>query len=164
MLMSLQKRTFATGLMLLLIAVVPLLAEVTVQLTALKVVRNGDKETLVPAEEAKPGEVVEYRAVYKNSDKNPVRDVKATIPVPSGMEYLPGTAQPADPMASVDGVNFARLPLMRKVKTAEGKLVDQPVPYSEYRYLRWTLGELPAGASRTVSARMRLSSTQPTHK
>jgi hypothetical protein len=34
------------------------------------------------------------------------------------------------------------------------------VPVSEYRSLRWDLGEIPAGGTKTVSARMLLTSPQ----
>jgi hypothetical protein len=81
----------------------------------------------------------------------------ATLPVPHGMEFLPSTASPVRVMASTDGANFAAVPLMRKVHKADGTVDEQPVPVSEYRFLRWNLGELPAGAGKNVSARMRLT-------
>jgi uncharacterized repeat protein (TIGR01451 family) len=138
----------------------PLIAEVTVQLTAYKVVKNAGKETLAPADAMKPGETVEYKAVYKNTDKSAVKNVKATLPIPVGMQFVPDSAVPAAPMASTDGVNYAKLPLMRKVKGADGQMHDQAVPYSEYRSLRWEIGEIPAGGSKTVSARMLLTSAK----
>lgn len=139
----------------------PLLAQVTVELTASKVVKNAGKETLQPADKMKPGETVEYKAVYKNTDKNAaVKNVQGFLPIPGGMEFVPDTAVPAAPMASTDGVNYAKVPLMKKVKGADGKEKEVPVPYSEYRSLRWDLGQIPAGGSKTVSARMLLTSAQ----
>ena len=158
--MSVKRMMILVVLVCSAMAALPLLAEVTVQLTAYKVVKNAGKETLTAADKMTPGETVEYKAVYKNTNKSAVRDVKASLPIPQGMQFVPNTAIPAAPMASTDGVNFSKLPLMKQVKGADGKMHEEPVPYSEYRSLRWDLGEIPAGGSKTVSARMLLTSAQ----
>lgn len=38
----------------------------------------------------------------------------------------------------------------------DGRTARREVPASEYRFLRWNLGDLPAGSTRTVRARMQL--------
>ena len=157
--MSVKAKILVVTLLCSIVAL-PLLAEVTVQLTASKVVKSAGKETLEAADKMKPGETVEYKAVYKNTDNKAVRNLKADLPVPAGMQLVPNTAAPAAPLASTDGVNYAKIPLMRKVKGTDGQMHDEQVPYSEYRSLRWEFGELPAGASKTVSARMLLTSAQ----
>jgi uncharacterized repeat protein (TIGR01451 family) len=154
------KTKILLGTLLYALVALPLFAEVKVQLTASKVVKTAGKETLQPADKMSPGETVEYKAVYKNTDTKAVRDVTATLPVPTGMQFVPNTATPAGPMASTDGVNYAAIPLMRKAKGADGQMHDEQVPFSEYRSLRWGLGEIPAGGSKTVSARMLLTSPQ----
>lgn len=119
---------------------------------------NG-REQLLAAAEAKPGDVLEYRATYKNVSEKPLRAVMATLPVPAtGVEYLPSSAVPAGVEASIDGTQFAPTPLKRVVKLPDGRQRQQFVPTAEYRFLRWPLGEMPAGASKTVSARMRVIS------
>ena len=138
----------------------PLLAEVKVVLTASKIVLVNDKEQKEPGDKAKPGEVIEYVAEYRNSGKAPVTNVVATLPVPSGMEFVPETAQPLQVMASTDERNYAPVPLKRTVKGADGKLVEQMVPYSEYRSLRWALGEIRGGSSKSVKARMKVRSQE----
>jgi len=159
--MSLKNKMLLVVLVCSALAAMPLLAEVTVQLSAQKVVKTSGKETFEAADKMKPGETVEYKAVYKNTDsKSSVRNVKADLPVPTGMQFVPNTAVPAAQLASTDGVNYSKLPLMKKVKGADGQMHDEPVPYSEYRSLRWELGEIPAGGSKTVSARMLLTSAQ----
>lgn len=158
--MSVKRMMILVVLVCSAMVALPLLAEVTVQLTAYKVVKNAGKETLTAADKMMPGETVEYKAVYKNTNKSAVHDVKASLPIPQGMQFVPKTAVPAAPMASTDGVNFSQLPLMKQVKGADGKMHEEPVPYSEYRSLRWDLGEIPAGGSKTVSARMLLTSAQ----
>jgi uncharacterized repeat protein (TIGR01451 family) len=142
-----------------MLLVVPALAQVTAEMSASKVVVEAQKEMKVSASQAKPGDVIEYSVVYRNRDASMARNVMATMPVPKGMEFLPQTATPADVMASLDGSHFAAVPLMRKVKKADGSEVEEMVPFSEYRFLRWSLGELPAKGSKSVSARMRILST-----
>ena len=133
--------------------------DVQVALTAQRVVldRNG-KETLTEAREARPGDVLEYRAVYRNQGKQAVRNVLAVLPVPlNSLSYIPASANPQRVWASLDGRKFELAPLLRTVTLADGKREIRPVPVSEYRYLRWDLGELKPGAQAAVAARMRMA-------
>ena len=134
-------------------------AEVKVVLTATKIVQVNGAEQRQPGEKAKPGDVIEYVADYKNIEKSAVSSVKATLPVPSGMEYIPETAVPNQVMATTDDVNYASVPLKRDVKRADGKIIQELVPYSEYRSLRWDLGEIAAGAVKSVKARMKVKTS-----
>ena len=129
-------------------------AAVGVVLTQAKVVKSADgKEQLVDAASVKPGDVLEYQAVYTNRTDKAVTGAMATLPIPEGLVYQPRSARPVSgagvalQAATKDGV-FAAEPLMRQVK---GKA--EPVPYAEYRALRWNLGSLGAKAQATVSAR-----------
>lgn len=133
-------------------------SDVTVALTAQRVAVTDGKETFSSAAQVKPGEIVEYRATYSNSGDQPARQLMATLPVPAGMEFVGRTAAPSRLEASLDGVTFAPVPLMRRVKLADGREAMRPVPASEYRTLRWALGTLGPKAARTVSARMRVQS------
>lgn len=146
----------AAALAITLALSLPLLAEVKVILVASKVVSVNGAEQREPGDKAKPGDVIEYVAEYKNPDKNPVKNVMATLPVPSGMEYIPQTATPEQVTASSDGVTYAPVPLKRSVRGADGKMVQQLVPYAEYRSLRWSLGEIAGGNSKSVKARMKV--------
>ena len=139
----------------------PLLADdgaVVVALTAQKVVRAADgKETFTSADKLGPGDVVEYRAVYRNRSAGPVRNVLANLPVPAaGFEYIAETAAPALQSASLDGKTFSPVPLKRTVVLTNGQREELPVPLREYRALRWQIGDLAAGASVTVKARMQV--------
>jgi uncharacterized repeat protein (TIGR01451 family) len=129
-----------------------------VSLTAQRVaVDTRGRESFEPATEAKPGQVVEYRAAYRNPTASSVRDVQATLPIPQGTEYVVSTARPAPALASIDGRTFETLPLKRRVKLANGQTVVREVPLSEYRYLRWSLGAIAAKSTESVSARVRVS-------
>src|SRR5262252_8196671 len=100
----------------------PLLAEVKVVLTANKIVLVNGKEQKESSDKAKPGEVIEYVAEYRNTGKAPVTNVVATLPVPAGMEFVPEAAQPQQVLARTDEKTYAPVPLKRKVTGADGKV------------------------------------------
>ena len=133
---------------------------VTVELTANRVTKSQGRDVLTPAEQARPGDLLEYRALYKNEGKAEARGLSATLPIPRGTQYVPGTALPRRVEASLDGRTFAPVPLTRKVRTADGRTVTREVPVSEYVALRWPLGALPANQSREVTARVRIEPAQ----
>jgi uncharacterized repeat protein (TIGR01451 family) len=133
---------------------------VTVQLTANRVTKTQGRESLASADQARPGELLEYRAVYKNGAASEVRNVAATLPIPRGTTFVRGSAAPARVEASLDGSHFAAVPLTRTVRGADGREVVQEVPVSEYRALRWPLGSLAGHQSRAVTARVRIEPTE----
>ena len=127
-------------------------------LTAKKVEIGADKkEVLTDAKTAKPGEVIEYQVTYTNKGKAAVRDVLATLPIPEGTDFQRGTTKPGTAKASLGSGRFDAIPLKRKVKLPSGKEEEIEVPFSEYRALQWSLGELAAGKSVVVVARVRVS-------
>jgi uncharacterized repeat protein (TIGR01451 family) len=123
---------------------------VQINLELFKIVAKDGKETLVSAKETKPGEILEYRATYKNVSKSAVRNLVATLPVPKGMEYQVKTASPAGAEATIDSVTFSAIPLIDATK-------KEVIPTSQYRALRWKVPELGADKSIVVSARMKIS-------
>jgi uncharacterized repeat protein (TIGR01451 family) len=139
--------------------------DVVVNLKAQKVLRDASgKEKLVSAEQAKPGDIIVYEAIYRNTAKAAVSNLQATLPIPTGLELLPETSKPAGVQASTDSVTFGPLPLMRTVKTADGKSEKVEVPNSEIRALRWAVPKLGAGETFSVSARARVVTTAPPTK
>lgn len=132
--------------------------DVVVTLKAQKVLRGPDgNEVLQLADRAMPGEIIQYDALYKNQSQSGVRNLEPTLPIPRGLEYISDSAKPAPAKASLDGKNFAPLPLKRQVTLATGETVEQLVPASEIRALRWELGDLDAGTAALISARARLA-------
>ena len=127
-----------------------------VRLETRKVVGNPDgTESFLAAGSAKPGDVLEYVATYRNRGTAALRDVTPQLPVPGNTEFVPGTARPATAAASLDGRTFAPMPLSRKAER-NGAQVDVPVPPREYRSLRWSVPELAPGKATSVSARVRV--------
>lgn len=116
------------------------------ELQANKITKNAaGKAIYVAASDAKAGETVQYRAIYTNVIDKPISDVAVTLPIPANMTFT-GDAKPVSAQATVDGKNYADMPLMRKV---DGKVVK--VPLSEYKALRWNIKWLPASKSADVS-------------
>jgi uncharacterized repeat protein (TIGR01451 family) len=126
------------------------------RLEARKVVRSADgRERFLPAETAKPGDVIEYLATYRNTGSEAVRNLEATLPIPAHTELLQGSARPANAKASLDARGFAAMPLTRAA-TRDGVAVTEEIPHREYRYLRWVAPELSARRSLTFAARVRV--------
>src|SRR4051794_10954157 len=126
------------------------------QLEARKVVRGSDgKESFAPADTAKPGDVIEYVATYRNTGKQPLRNLEATLPIPQNTEFVPGSANPASAKASLDAQTFAAMPLKRTT-VKDGKPVEALVPVRDYRSLRWYAADLPAEKTATFTARVKV--------
>ena len=122
-----------------------------------KVVAIDGKEIVQSAEVAKPGDVLDETATYLNKSATPVKSMQATLPIPPYTELVVSSIKPSGAKASTDGSEFSALPLKRKIKQANGVEVEQLVPVSEYRYLRWYPGDLGAGKSLVFSARFKVA-------
>ncbi len=130
-------------------------------LEARKVLTAADgKETLATAEAARPGDVIEYTATYRNTGREAVTNLVATLPIPANTELLAGSTRPAGARASLDGQRYGDVPLKRTVKR-DGRDVEEAVPLREYRSLRWSAGTL--GPDRTLAfiARVRVVDDRP---
>lgn len=130
-----------------------------IKLVRSKVVLNSGREVFESAATAKPGDILEEVATYTNSSKSSLKGFEATLPVPGNTELVMASIKPANAMASVDGKIFAKLPLVQKVRQSNGVEIEQPVPLSQYRYLRWYPGEIAAEKSMTVTARFKVANT-----
>ena len=97
----------------------------------------------------KPNDVIEYRATYTNNTTGKIKNLAATLPIPVETQFL-AKSQPENAEASTDGTHFAPMPLKRK---ESNQMVN--IPQKDYRALRWTIEELPARKSVTVSAQTR---------
>lgn len=135
----------------------PLVIELRSEKITTLTVSGHSEERREAAKAVKPSDVVEYRAVYKNTSVNELRGVQAVLPVPMGMTVDLSSAKPLPLQASRDGRQFYPVPLTRQIRGADGKLQTVNVPLSEYRALRWSLGALAAGASREVVLRARVN-------
>jgi len=160
----LTRPALSAGLVVLaLSAALPALAadDLKVTLDAKRVVTANGKESFQPAATARPGEVIQYQATYRNPSTHGVRQVLATLPIPQGMEYVARSAEPQQVLASVDGKSYAPVPLKRSVRLEDGREVQREIPTTEYRFLRWPLGDLGARGEESVKARVRVTPAGP---
>jgi len=118
------------------------------------VVDSTGHERLESAATAKPGDLLEYVVEFHNNGQGTVHGLAATLPLPAGTEFVPGSQAPVQPTASLDGSHFDPLPLKRRVTRADGAVAEELVPAREYRFLRWNPADLAANGTLTVSARV----------
>jgi uncharacterized repeat protein (TIGR01451 family) len=124
----------------------------TVQLSVKKVIVKDDKEVLVDAANAAPGDILEYRAEYKNVGRAAIGKAALTLPLPQHTSYVRGSALPASMTASNRSAitDFKSLPLLPQTE-------DDGVGA-----LRWSVAKLAPGQNAIVSARVRIDlPTQP---
>lgn len=128
---------------------------VHVELETFRVVTAPEgSERLEATEVIEPGAVLEYRATYTNRGTESVRGLTPRLPIPEETVYRADTASPAMVEASTDGESFAPIPLVRAVVRPDGRTSSEPVPYAEYRFLRWHIDELAPQESVSVRARV----------
>ena len=152
-----MQSAFAAALVLPLGALAQMVAS---ELTLMGITKQSNgQESLAAVNTIKPGDLLQYTAVYKNTGKQSAKQMVATLPIPAETEFIASSAVPATAMASLDGKLYQSIPLVREVKQANGKLVTVTVPFGEYRFLRWPERELAAGASFSASARVRVISS-----
>ena len=105
--------------------------------------KSGD-ESFVPAGEASPRDLIEYRLNYGNSGVSPVRALSIVDPVPAGTEYVVRTAsQPRGTLVtfSVDeGKTFHAWPV-RLRQIVDGREVWVDAPAAMVTHIRWTLDD-----------------------
>ena len=123
------------------------------------VVQTDGSEALQAATAVQPGDVLQYATVFSNPGTRPVQQLQASLPIPLGTELVAASIQPRVVLASLDGKVYQPMPLMRKIKRADGQWVDVAVPLAEIRALRWPEQQLAAGTSLRTSARVRVSGT-----
>ena len=136
------------------LALVHAAEDVKATLTSRKVItdKNG-KETFVAFDKMQPGDKIEYQAVYRNESKKKVTKLMGIIPIPAGMEYIRDSANPTVTDASINGKEYAPVPLKRTIIGPDGKEETKEIPLSEYRFLRWSLGDVASGKSVAVRTR-----------
>lgn len=128
-----------------------------------KIITKAGIETSENADVVKPGDVIEESVTYSNVSDKSISQFVAQLPVPSNTELIVNSLKPSAAFASIDGAQYAAIPLKRGAakasKSNNAPAVPVPVPISEYRYLRWAQNEIKPGKSLTVSARFRVLSS-----
>jgi uncharacterized repeat protein (TIGR01451 family) len=126
---------------------------------ARKVVRKDTgREVFIPASEASPNDVIEYRLTYANSGDAAVRNVSVTDPIPSGTEYLSHTATRPEKGAvefSIDGgESYHSWPVRYQVTLDDGSREWREATPDMITHIRWTFsGEFEPDMEITLSYR-----------
>jgi uncharacterized repeat protein (TIGR01451 family) len=136
-------------------------APLTGNIVAVKVVTdNSGEETFLPADEANPSDIIEYRLTYANSGDAALRNVSVTDPVPVGTEYLEQTATAAGGgvVFSVDnGKTFHSWPVRVQTTDENGNEVTVDATPDMVTHIRWTIsGELAPESDVTFAYRARI--------
>ena len=107
----------------------------------LVVVSDKGEETLSPATDAEPGQILEYRLAYGNSADKPFKKLVINGLIPANTEYVAKSARSDiqhNFLVSIDqGKTYQAEPVMRLVKQADGTEEKEVVPVTEYSHLRW---------------------------
>lgn len=112
---------------------------------------TADKKAPVAVSRAKPGDTLSYQVRYFNQSKTALSDVWATLPIPESL-LLVGTESLTGLFASTDGEHFSPWPLREKISMAGGRVIEQPVPLSKVRMLRWLIPVLKPGVEAIFTA------------
>lgn len=134
---------------------------VTLKAELIKMSEDGKEERL-PAEKAEPGDIVLYTATCKNTSPRVITELKPVIPIPAEMEFQESSAHPEAAEGSLNGTQFASMPLEHEVKQDDGTVKAEPVPSASYRAMRWTIAELKPEETAEVSLRVRVKATAAT--
>ena len=130
---------------------------VKVNLSVHKLEMKQGKEHFVSAESALPGDVLEYRANYKNVSNKPVDAVFASLPIPDGAEYIVASAFPKNIVARARGEKeFAITPLQQEIVGVDGKKTKAALPLAAYGAIGWQLGTIKPAASTDIRVRVRI--------
>ncbi len=147
-------------LLVALVPAAPALAEVDSQMEAFRVIEDKDgRESFEEARTASPGDVIEYRLTYTNTEDTPVSQLKVKGPVPAGTRYQADSARTgvrARLRFSHDGgVTWQAAPLKRKAADGKG---EEVVPPEHYTHVQWTAGQpLEKGKPQTYSYRVQVA-------
>jgi uncharacterized repeat protein (TIGR01451 family) len=102
-------------------------------------------EEFLPAANARPQDVIEYRLIYTNTGDEPIRNVLITDPIPVGTRMVhPSASRPKTGKVefSVDGgKSFHPWPVMVKKTTLDGKKKVVEATPEMITHIRWALGD-----------------------
>lgn len=134
----------------------------SIQLSVKKIVHIKNEERKVDASRAEPGDILEYRAVYKNIGRSGLNALSAILPLPEHTTLVGGSPYPGNPEVSTRSAKekFLPLPISDSTSKASSEAVsskDGSPGFGRYGALRWEISQLAPGESFTVGARVRVN-------
>lgn len=116
---------------------------------------------LVPAESVSPGDVVEYVLTYANAGDAVATDARIDDPIPKGTTYVAGSAagEGAEVTFSADGGRTFAPPVKvaYEYHLPSGAVEKRVATPAEYTHVRWTLKQVPPGATGKASFRVKVN-------
>lgn len=103
---------------------------------------SSGREVAVPANNIAPGDVIEYHTTYINNSTQPVRDLNATVTLPSGVKLV-SLNSPLSTMGTIGGDSYQTIQQMG----------NDVVIQQNYSGLRWNLVDLATNVPQTVVIR-----------
>ncbi|PHR64116.1 MULTISPECIES: DUF11 domain-containing protein [unclassified Alcanivorax] len=136
-----MKKRIISALAVLMSAAVWADAPLSSQMDSYLVTHENGKEVVVEAEQASPGDIVEYRLTYTNNSDQPLSGLVITGPIPTNTVYLKDSAATqvsADFTVSIDnGDSFQAEPVTKTVTGENGQSKNVEVSPSDYTQVRW---------------------------
>jgi uncharacterized repeat protein (TIGR01451 family) len=121
-------------------------ADLIGNLEAFRVVMTEDgKEKFLPADQARPADVVEYRLTYTNAGEKPVSNVSIVDPIPEGMQYVLSSATEPEvgqvEFSIDDGRTYHAWPIVIKVKDENGIEKEKKATPDMVTHVRWVIAD-----------------------
>jgi uncharacterized repeat protein (TIGR01451 family) len=157
---SRNSATIFLSIVLLVVTCLPVWAKplLAISIGATKeitVVKNGVKSTkLVPTQTTAPGEVLHYTLTFVNKGDEPAVDAVIDNPIPKGVTYVANSASGAGSeitFSTDNGKTYAQPVKLTYELNKAGKVVKRSATPEDYTHIRWTIKEVPAGRSGTLS-------------
>jgi len=111
---------------------------------AYKVIMSDDgKERLLPADQVRPNDIIEYKLVYRNTGGSALRNIVITDPVPAAAAYIAESAvlpQSGRVQFSIDqGKSYHEWPVKVRTETPDGEVVWKNAEPEQVTHIRWAL-------------------------
>jgi uncharacterized repeat protein (TIGR01451 family) len=122
------------------------------------VITDQGVEEFLPADNARPSDVIEYRLMYSNHGDQPIRNVLITDPIPAGTKLVhPSASKPAAGRVefSIDGgKKFQAWPILTKKINENGEEEVVEATPDMVTHVRWALdGAIPPDGGVTLTYR-----------
>jgi len=145
-----MKRFFAVSVLLLGLSASLVFAQggadLAGSLEAFRVVMNEEGvENFLPADNARPSDVIEYRLTYTNKGDKALQNISITDPIPFGTVFIDASATQPDASQvefSIDGGKaYQPWPILIKKTTKDGKEEFVEATPDMVTHIRWALNQ-----------------------
>jgi len=130
----------------------PLVAELSVE--RVEVDEESKEETLIAAEAASPGDLLQYTGRYTNTSEEPLAGLVINGPIPANTIFEEGglsVSQEADLEVLIEGEAWQGLPASKTVTMQDGSKKRVPATPADYRQIRWRLTDVLAPEATLVT-------------